>query len=142
MFHLASSLKVNWLKSKALWVSSVTRTSGRPPLAPPHSLTKGLSWEREGVKYLGVYFGPYQYSLMNWEGMVDDVTKRLQKWKRFLPQMSFRGRILIVNTSVASVLWHRFICRQPPDSLLKDIQRILVHLFWGGHHWLRWEVLC
>jgi len=77
MFHRTSSLKVNWQKSKALWVSSVTRTSGRPPLAPPHSLPKGLSWEREGVKYLGVYLGPYQYSLMNWEGTVDDVTKRL-----------------------------------------------------------------
>uniref|UniRef100_A0A8C4QFJ7 Reverse transcriptase domain-containing protein n=1 Tax=Eptatretus burgeri TaxID=7764 RepID=A0A8C4QFJ7_EPTBU len=128
MFHRASSLKVNWQKSNALWVFSVTRTSGWPPLAPPHSLPKGLSWEREGVKYLGVYLGPYQCSLMNWEGMVDDVTKRLQKWKHFLPQMSFRGRTLIVNTSVASVLWHRFICLQPPDTLLKDIQRILVSI--------------
>ena len=57
--------------------------------------------------------------------------------------MSFRGRILIIiNTLVSSVLWHKLICLQPPDILLKEIQQILENFFRNGHHLLRSDLLC
>ena len=49
-----------------------------------------------------------------------------------LPQLSYRGRVLIVNNLVASTLWH---------SLSEGIQRAAVDFFWSGLHWLRSAIL-
>ncbi len=46
-----------------------------------------------------------------------------------LPQLSYRGRVLVVNNLVASALWHKFTVLQPPAGLLQDIQRMLVNFF-------------
>ncbi len=55
----------------------------------------------------------------------------------FSAKMSYRGRILIINNLVASSLWHRFACVDPPVQLLTKIQAILVDFFWdkllGSH---------
>ena len=60
-FRLASSLKCNWEKSKALWVPFVKNNlSGMAP-APPVHLPAKLKWVDDGVQYLGVFLGSTQY---------------------------------------------------------------------------------
>lgn len=66
---------------------------------------------------------------------------RLSKWKWLLPQLSYRGQVLIVNNLVASTLWHRLIVLPPPRGLVEEIQRAIVDFFWSRHHWLRSAVL-
>ncbi len=55
--------------------------------------------------------------------------------------MSYRGRTLVVNNLVASSLWHRMACVDPPVHLLAQIQAILVDFFWGNLYWVQQRVL-
>ncbi len=54
--------------------------------------------------------------------------------------MSYKGQLLIINNLVASTLWHRLSCIDPPVDLFK-IQSCLVDLFWDKLHWVPKSVL-
>ncbi len=49
--------------------------------------------------------------------------------------------VLVVNNLVASSLWHRLACADPPVLLLDQMQAILVDFFWDNLHWLQQSVL-
>lgn len=63
---------------------------------------------------------------------------RLQKWKWLLPQLSYRGRTLIINNLVGSSLWHKLAC---VDPLLPKLQGEMVNFFWDNLHWTPQSVL-
>ncbi len=105
------------------------------------ALPGGLQWARAGFKYLGVFWGTNDYRQQNWEGLLEKVRARLSHWKWLLPQLSYRERVLICNNLVASSLWHRMMILEPPEDLVRQIQRCLVHCFWSGQHWLKAPVL-
>ncbi len=92
------------------------------------------------MKFLGVFPGNEGFISKNWEGVVEKVSARLSRWTWILPQLSYRGRALVVNNLIASMLWHRFTVVEPPDSL-REVQRKLVNFFWGGSHWTKAAVL-
>ena len=132
-FGIISSAKVNWAKSEALAVGSWS--AGLP------KLPGGLMWKRGGFKYLGVYLGDKQTEEKNWEGVVEKVEAKLAKWRWLLPQMSYRGRVLIINNLVASTFWHKLKCLEPPAGLLKKVQSSMVNFFWDKLHWVSQSVL-
>lgn len=131
-FEIISAAKINWKKSEALAVGS---WRGVLP-----SLPGGLVW-KDSFKYLGVYVGNETIVQKNCEGVVEKVEGRLNKWKWLKPQMSFRGRALIINNLVASALWHRLACMEPPKGLIQRLQAILVDFFWDRLHWVLETVL-
>lgn len=88
-------------------------------------------------KILGIYFGLSEFQKLNWEGLEERVCTRLSRWKWLLPQLSYRGRVLVANNLVASNLWHKLSVQQPPTGLIQSIQRRLVTFFWSGQHWIR-----
>ena len=133
LFNTLSSAKVNWAKSDAL---AVGRWHDGLPVLP-----QNLSWRTDGFKYLGVFLGSEVVTRKNWEGVVDKVEAKLKKWKWLLPQMSYRGRVLVVNNLVASMLWHRLACMDPPSGLLVQLQTRIVDFFWDGLHWVPQGVL-
>lgn len=90
---------------------------------------------------LGVFIGNRQYQMKNWEGMLDKVSARLSKWEWLLPQLSYRGRVLVANNLAASTLWHRCVVMDPPEDIICGIQRKLVIFFWSGEHWVRASVI-
>lgn len=54
-----------------------------------------------------------------------------------------RGRVLVINNLVASVLWHWLICLDPPSSgLLSQLHSKLINFFWDSLHWVPQGVLC
>ncbi len=57
--------------------------------------------------------------------MLEKVKGHMDKWKWLLPNISYRGRTLIVNNLVASSLWHRLTCVDPPH-FLSEVQATLV----------------
>lgn len=67
----------------------------------------------------------------NWEGIIEKLKGRLMKWKWIVKNLSYRGRTLIINNLVASSLWHRLACIDPPAYLLGKIQSILIDFFLG-----------
>ncbi|TWW68287.1 hypothetical protein D4764_19G0000850 [Takifugu flavidus] len=52
-----------------------------------------------------------------------------------------RGRTLVLNNLVASVLWHRLSCMEPPSGLLAQLQTRVLAFFWDGMHWVQQGVL-
>lgn len=47
----------------------------------------------------------------------------------------------MINDLVASTLWHRLVCMEPPSGLIKKLQAILVDFFWDRLHWVPQAVL-
>lgn len=131
-FSEISSAKVNWEKSEALWVGDEPRGIILPG---------GLTWKRGGIKYLGVYLGDQNTVDKNWENVLEKVEGRLKKWKCLFPKMSFKGRVLIINNLVASMLWHRLCCIDPPVTLLAKAQAEIINCFWDRLHWIPQSVL-
>lgn len=129
-YERASSGKLNWGKSEGLII-------GQWGGSGPPKLPGGLMWVREGLKILGVFLGNTAFKGKNWERMLEKVNARLSKWKCLLPQLSYRGRVLVVNNLAASILWHRLVVLEPPDELIRRIQRTFVNFFWSGEHWIR-----
>ena len=132
-FGRLSSARVNWGKSEALAVGSWL--SGLP------SLPAGMTWKRDGLKYLGIYLGAKEITKKNWDGVLDKVRAKLNKWRWLLPQMSYRGRALVINNLVSSTLWHKIACMEPPAGLLQEVQSVLVDFFWDKLHWVSQSVL-
>lgn len=132
-FKVLSSAKLNWNKSQALLI--VNWSKGKL------SLPDGLNWETGGFKYLGVYLGDEMSIQKNWEGVVEKVKGKLDKWKWLIPKMSYKGRVLIVNNLVTSSLWHRLTCLDPPSQLIVEIQSILVNFLGDNLHWVPQGVL-
>lgn len=73
--------------------------------------------------------------------MLEKESGWLSKWKWLLPQLSYRGRVLVVNNLAASTLWHRTIVMEPLDKLISNIQRAAVNFISNGQHWIRAPVL-
>ncbi len=92
VYEKASSSKVNWDKSEALWVSQ--DLSQNLPKLPGN-----LKWRFEGFKILGIILVPMNFKV-NWEGVEDKVCTQLSRWKWLLPQLSYRGRVLVANNLV------------------------------------------
>ena len=133
-FGKISSAKVNWNKSEALLI-------GKWDKGEILTFPQGLSVVKEGFKYLGVFLGDKQVQMKNWDGVLEKVKGRLGRWSWLLPKMSYRGRILICNNLVASSLWHRLMCIDPPPGLISNIQSLIVDFFWDKLHWIPQSVL-
>lgn len=72
---------------------------------------------------------------------MEKVCAKMSKWKWLLPQMSYRGRVLVINNLVASMLWHKFMVLNPPKALFQSLQKKMLDFFWSGCHWVRAAVL-
>ncbi|KAL2076888.1 hypothetical protein ACEWY4_027518 [Coilia grayii] len=132
-FGQLSSSKINWTKSEAIlvgeWGSELLK------------LPEGLNWKRGIFKYLGVYLGGHGAVQKNWDGVLEKVKGRLNKWRWLIPQLSYKGRVLIINNLAASMLWHKFVCLDPPPRLITQIQALLIDFFWDKLHWIPQSVL-
>jgi hypothetical protein len=51
------------------------------------------------------FLGSEVFPKKNWEGVVEKVCARLSRWKWVLPQLSYRGRVLVASNLAASTLW-------------------------------------
>ncbi|KAI3364781.1 hypothetical protein L3Q82_000909 [Scortum barcoo] len=132
-FTIISAARVNWKKSEALAVGGWCADL---PVLP-----QNLCWKEDGLKYLGIFLGNERMVRRNWENITEKIEGKLAKWKWLLPQMSYRGRVLVLNNLVATQLWHRLACVEPPSGLLVKIQSKIVDFFWDGLHWVPQGVL-
>lgn len=78
----------------------------------------------------------------NWDGIIEIIEWKFKKWRWIHSQLSFRGRVLIINNLIDSTLWHRLFCIELPSGLLLLLQAKLF-LFGGGDrmHWVPQSVL-
>lgn len=133
-YENASLAKVNWEKSEGFILGNWS--GGELPVLPG-----GVKWGKEGLKILGIYLGTDKYIQKNWEGMYDKMCDRLSRWKWILPQLSFRGRVLVANNLAASALWHKLNVMNPPDEVVHLLQKKINDFFWSGQHWVKSAIL-
>lgn len=55
--------------------------------------------------------------------------------------MSYKGRTLVINNLIASSLWHKLACIDPPVKMMYEIQSLLVDFFWDKLHWITKSIL-
>ncbi len=134
VYEKASSARVNWDKSEGFIM-------GNWQEEPPPVLPGGVKWGKEGLKILGVYLGKERYQQKNWEVMIEKVCGKLSRWMWVLPKLSYRGRALVVNNLVASMIWHKLIVLNPPNNVVSGIQRNVINFIWSGYHWTKAAVL-
>lgn len=128
-FKKVASARINWEKCTTLLM-------GEWRYIGPPQLPQQCQWTQDGFKILGNYFGTDEYMEKNWEGLSDQVIGRIQRWRWILPQLSYRGRVLIINNLAASMLWHKLTVLKPPKDFFIKIQKAFIEFFWNGHHWL------
>ncbi len=105
-----------------------------------HNFQEGCNGKKMDQRFW-VFFGNEQFQRKNCEGLIEKVSGRLSKWRWLLPQLSYRGRVLVANNLAASILWHKTIVMEPPEEMVSTIQRTIVNFFWNGQHWTRAAVL-
>lgn len=79
-------------------------------------LPQQCRWIRDAFKILGIYFGTDKYMEKNWEGLSEHMIRKIQQWRWILPQLSYRGRCLIINDLATSLPWHKFTVLNPPKD--------------------------
>lgn len=70
-FGLSSSAKVNRKRSEALLVGDV--------LSRDVVLPAGLTWNKRGIRYIGVFLGNESFVCKNWERMLEKVEGSIKK---------------------------------------------------------------
>lgn len=55
--------------------------------------------------------------------------------------MSYKGHTLVINNLIASSLWHKLACIDPPVKMMSEIQSLLVDFFWDKLHWITKSIL-
>ncbi|CAM2096304.1 unnamed protein product [Caretta caretta] len=102
IYLAASSARVNWVKSSGLVVGDGWQASSLPPAL------QAIRWSMGPLLYLGVYLSATHLSLpQNWQNLEGGVIERLWKWTGLLWCLSLRGRALVLNQLVLSMLWYR-----------------------------------
>ncbi|KAI4890945.1 hypothetical protein NFI96_003942, partial [Prochilodus magdalenae] len=71
VYSRATSAKLNWAKTEALWCGSWSSGHKLP------SLPGGVQWSRTGLKVLGVWLDTDKVKERNWEGVVEKVRAKL-----------------------------------------------------------------
>jgi len=52
-------------------------------------------------------------------------------------QLSYKGRVLVINNLAASTMWHKLMVVEAPEELVGSIQKTLIDFFWNCKHWIR-----
>lgn len=73
--------------------------------------------------------GKYFFGREENKSLMEKVSARLSRWHWLLPQLSYRGRVLVCNNLVASSLWHKMAVLELPEELVASIQKLLVTFF-------------
>ncbi|CAM2098615.1 unnamed protein product [Caretta caretta] len=101
IYLAASSAQVNWVKSSGLAVRDWQQVSSFPPML------QTIRWSTGPLLYLSVYLSAMHPSPPeNWENLEGGVIERLRKWTGLLRCLSLRGRALVLNQLVLSMLWY------------------------------------
>ncbi|CAM5119493.1 unnamed protein product [Natator depressus] len=128
IYSAASSARVNWVKSSGLVVGDWWQASSLPPAL------QAIQWSAGPLLYLSIYLSATHPSPPeNWHGLEGRVVERLQRWTGLLRCLSLRGRALVLNQLVLSMLWYRLNTLVPALGFLDNLRTLILE-FWSGLH--------
>ena len=112
LYEQATEAKVNYNKTKGLWVGS---WKGRR-ISP----ITNIEWTSGDIKNLGVYFGNENPAYKTFEEIVPNFKKRLSYWKQF--SLSKIGKARLAEMFLASKLVYAIKFYPVPLNFQKEIQ--------------------
>ena len=123
-FCKASGGKINWNKSRGLWVSSNPR-----PLWCPNV---DFQWVPTGmsVKYLGFLVGVETPKNQQLEQVKEKIRKKLRLWASV--KLSLAGRVVVVNHILLATMWHSVACWMLDKACIKNIKAMVRGFLWSG----------
>lgn len=121
VYERGSGAKLNQNKSKGLWLGG---WAGR--LDPPVP----LDWSSVKIKTLGVFVGPGDLEVDNWQPRIDAVEKGLSSWRQ--RSLSFKGKALVINALALSRVWYVASLIHMPDWVILKLVRLAFQFFWSG----------
>ncbi|GKU85336.1 hypothetical protein SLEP1_g16 [Rubroshorea leprosula] len=140
-FELVSGLKVNFYKS-ALYGINMDETELETFARKLNCVVGSIPF-----KYLGVLVGADQKKVSTWTPTVDYLRKKLSSWR--CNNLSFGGRIVLLNSILSSIPVYYFSCYKAPKKVTNLITSIQRNFLWGGGGedkrkiaWVSWEKIC
>ena len=119
-FERASGALLNRGKSKGMWAGSWKDRQDTP---------YGLQWVKQ-LPLLGATFSVGDYSTPTWEPALSNLESRLSAWAG--RQLSFQGKIVIINSLALSQVWHLCHIFPMPGWAGKRILTAVWNFFWSG----------
>ena len=111
-YEEASGAKVNYEKTKGLWLGSWKNRDDAP---------LGITWTRGNVKNLGVYFGNEDPAGSTFADILPKVRKSMNYWKQF--KLCKFSKARVIEIFHASRLWYGANFYPLPIDIRKDLQR-------------------
>ncbi|XP_071114802.1 uncharacterized protein [Haliotis cracherodii] len=126
-FYKISGLKMNFEKTKAIWIGSMAGSKVRfcPNLK--------LDWHDGNFEVLGICFNVDLKDLwvINTKKRLDNIYGILSKWKK--RNLTLMGKITVVKTLILSTLVHIFSALpNPSKAFIDQLNRILFNFIWSG----------
>lgn len=84
--------------------------------------------QRRAKESVGLFLGTESIKAKNWEETREKACAQLSTWKWLLPQMSYRGRVLLPTTWLPQ-LSGTLVALTPTTGLTDDIQKNIVDFF-------------
>ena len=111
-YELASGAKVNYNKTKGLWLGKWKTRQDKP---------LNIEWTNGNVKSLGVYFGNEDPAKQTFEEIVPKVRRSMDYWKQF--NLSTFAKARIVEIFHASRLWYAATFYPIPLNIETELQK-------------------
>ncbi|KAL4285443.1 hypothetical protein GQ457_16G011680 [Hibiscus cannabinus] len=140
IFELASGLKLNLKKSKILGVNVDEDT------LKTWAFAVGCVVDSFPSSYLGLPLGANRNSVVIWEPVVSNFSKKLEGWKSKL--LSYGGRLTLIKSILTSLPGYFLSLFRMPASVANRLNMLMSNFMWGGNsdksriHWVRWDHLC
>ena len=117
IYEKGSGSKLNMHKTKGMWLG-------------PHNRPSRIQWINRKLKLLGITFGSDSALLTSWRERVYKLEKCLNMWQ--YQELSFQGKVLILNTLDLSGLVFLCSVQTIPISCLQSINKLIFNFLWSG----------
>ena len=124
-FEKASGLKVNKVKTEALWIGSARNNISKP---------LGLNWQNQTLKILGMYIGYDNNKIreLNWEKRIDALKTTLNIWNG--RNLTISGRVFLAKSLGISKILYISSVSPVDQQIINNINSILYAFIWKGQN--------
>ncbi|KAL9976458.1 hypothetical protein ACROYT_G013765 [Oculina patagonica] len=125
-FHIISGLKVNYEKTKVLWVGSAKE---REPIKCDKS---EISWVKGKVFALGIWFATDRKTMLrcNYEVRIKKIESVIESWQ--FRRLSLIGKITIIKSLLVSQLVYILTPLTTSVEALQKVNKMFFDFLWDG----------
>ena len=123
LYERASGARVNNSKCKGLWAGAFKHRTDQ---------FLGFDWFNDYIpeKILGLYFGNIDCTRLNLQPRITKITNTITAWSN--RDLSFKGKTLVINGLLTSVLWYHATALPIPAWAVRDIEQSIYSFFWSN----------